>query len=54
MASFSPEPPVSGHVFRMRRKSGERWMAKWRDADGQHQKLLGARTSAEGAHPREI
>lgn len=25
----------------MRRKSGERWMAKWRDATGQHQRVLG-------------
>jgi integrase len=33
--------PVSGHVFRKRRKSGDRWMAKWRDAAGQHQRVLG-------------
>ncbi len=33
--------PVSGHIFRKRRKSGERWMAKWRDAGGQHQRVLG-------------
>jgi integrase len=34
-------PSVSGHVFRIERKSGERWMAKWRDARGQHQRVLG-------------
>ena len=51
MASFSPEPPVSGHVFRMRRKSGERWMAKWRDADGQHQKVLGRAYVGRGRPP---
>jgi integrase len=32
---------VSGHVFRKQRKSGDRWMAKWRDAGGQHQRVLG-------------
>src|SRR4051794_4672145 len=35
------EVPVSGHVFRKQRRSGERWMAKWRDGEGQHQKVLG-------------
>jgi integrase len=35
------ETPISGHVFRMPRKSGDRWMAKWRDAEGQHQVVLG-------------
>jgi integrase len=33
--------PVSGHIFRKHRKSGDRWMAKWRDAGGQHQRVLG-------------
>jgi hypothetical protein len=35
------EAPVSGHIFRKARKSGDRWMAKWRDAEGQHQIVLG-------------
>ncbi len=35
------EVPISGHVFRRKRKSGDRWMAKWRDAEGQHQVVLG-------------
>ncbi len=35
------ETPISGHVFRKARKSGDRWMAKWRDAEGQHQRVLG-------------
>lgn len=33
--------PVSGHLIRKRRKSGDRWMAKWRDAGGQHQRVIG-------------
>lgn len=32
--------PVSGHLFRKARASGDRWMAKWRDRDGQHQRVL--------------
>ena len=51
MASFSSEPPVSGHVFRMPRKSGERWMAKWRDTGGQHQKVLGRAFTGRGRPP---
>ncbi len=39
--SFLQPKPVSGHVFRKRRKSGDRWMAKWRDSGGQHQRVLG-------------
>ncbi len=35
------ETPISGHVFRRKRKTGDRWMAKWRDAEGQHQVVLG-------------
>jgi integrase len=34
-------PPVSGHIFIRERRSGARWMAKWRDAAGQHQRVLG-------------
>jgi integrase len=37
---FNP-PPVSGHLVRRQRTSGDRWMAKWRDAAGQHQRVLG-------------
>jgi len=35
------ETPISGHVFRRKRRTGDRWMAKWRDAEGQHQVVLG-------------
>src|SRR3954454_8236435 len=35
------EVPVSGYVFRKKRRSGDRWMGKWRDADRQHQRVLG-------------
>jgi hypothetical protein len=35
------EAPVSGHLFRKARRSGDRWMAKWRDVEGQHQVVLG-------------
>src|SRR5437870_2607169 len=43
--------PVSGHVFRMKRKSGDRWMAKWRDAAGQHQRVLGKAWTQRGRPP---
>jgi integrase len=33
--------PVSGHIFRKKRQSGDRWMVKWRDAAGQHQRVIG-------------
>lgn len=42
------EAPISGHVFRMKRKSGDRWMAKWRDAEGQHQAVLGKAWTKRG------
>ncbi len=42
------ETPISGHVFRMPRKSGDRWMAKWRDAEGQHQRVVGRVWSKRG------
>jgi integrase len=32
---------VSGHLFLRHRASGDRWMVKWRDAAGQHQRVLG-------------
>ncbi len=43
-----PLPPVSGHVFRVERKRGPQWYAKWRDADGQHQKRLGPAWTKRG------
>src|SRR3954470_6519499 len=54
MASPSPilgPTPVSGHIFRMKRKSGDRWMAKWRDAGGQHQRVLGRAWTSHGRPP---
>jgi integrase len=42
------EAPISGHVFRRKRKSGDRWMAKWRDAEGQHQVVLGKAWTKRG------
>jgi integrase len=34
--------PVSGHLRRVARKSGDRWRVKWRDAAGvEHKKVLG-------------
>ncbi len=34
--------PVSGHLRRVRRQSGDRWRVKWRDAAGvEHKKVLG-------------
>jgi integrase len=44
---FRPAP-VSGHVYRKKRKSGDRWMAKWRDAEGQHQVVLGRAWTKRG------
>ncbi|MFN8159740.1 MAG: site-specific integrase [Solirubrobacterales bacterium] len=46
--SFLRPTPVSGHVFRKRRKSGDRWMAKWRDSAGQHQRVLGRSWTGRG------
>ena len=42
------EAPISGHVFRRKRTSGDRWMAKWRDAEGQHQVVLGKAWTKRG------
>jgi integrase len=42
------EAPISGHIFRKKRKSGDRWMAKWRDAEGQHQIVLGKAWTKRG------
>lgn len=41
VAQLRPKP-VSGHLLRVKRKSGERWHAHWRDAAGdQHERVLG-------------
>jgi integrase len=45
------EPQINGHVFRKARKSGDRWMAKWRDAEGQHQVVLGRAWTKRGRPP---
>jgi integrase len=50
LASLGPAP-VSGHIFRKERKSGDRWMAKWRDAAGQHQRVLGRAWTQRGRPP---
>ena len=39
--SIAKPASVSGHVFLRERASGQRWMVKWRDAAGQHQRVLG-------------
>ena len=43
--------PVSGHVFVKQRHSGARWMAKWRDGVGQHQRVLGREWKGRGRPP---
>jgi integrase len=43
--------PVSGHVYRQERRSGARWVAKWRDADGQHKRVLARVWSGKGRPP---
>jgi len=45
------EAPVSGHIFRKKRQSGDRWMAKWRDAAGQHQRVMGKAWMGRGRPP---
>ena len=43
----------TGHVYIAERQSGRVWYAKWRDADGQHQKRLGpAWVKPHGRTPR--
>ena len=45
--------PVSGHLRRVKRQSGDRWRVKWRDAAGvEHKRVLGRVWSATG-RPRE-
>jgi len=44
--------PVSGHLLRARRASGDRWVAHWRDATGtQHKRVLAKVWSAGGRPP---
>ncbi len=43
--------PVSGRVYEVARKKGAQFYAKWRDADGQHQRRLGPRWTGRGAPP---
>ena len=45
------EAPVSGHIFRRKRESGDRWMAKWRVAAGQHQRVIGKAWIGRGRPP---
>jgi hypothetical protein len=33
--------PVSGHVYRQERRSGDRWVIKWRDEAGQTSAFTG-------------
>jgi integrase len=49
--SALPLAPVSGHVFRVERRRGPQWYAKWRDVDGHHQKRLGAAWTRRGRPP---
>ena len=45
--------PVSGHLTRVKRESGDRWRVKWRDAAGvEHKKVLGRVWTGKGP-PRE-
>jgi integrase len=43
--------PVSGHIYRQERRSGERWVAKWRDANGQHKRVLARAWGGKGRPP---
>jgi integrase len=42
---------VSGHVFKREGKLRAVWVAKWRDAAGQHKKVLGRHWSGKGEPP---
>lgn len=45
--------PVSGHLTRVRRESGDRWRVKWRDAAGvEHKKVLGRVWTDKGPRAR--
>lgn len=39
--SVSQPASIRGHVFLRHRASGDRWTVKWRDAGGQHRRVLG-------------
>jgi len=44
--------PVSGHLQRVKRQSGDRWRAKWRDAANvEHLKVLGRVLIRRGRAP---
>ncbi len=52
LADLQPRP-VSGHLRRVKRQSGDRWLVKWRDAAGvEHKKVL-ARVWTSAGRPRE-
>lgn len=53
MATTTPVRPtqVSGHVFKRDGKLRPVWIAKWRDAAGQHKKVLGRHWSGKGEPP---
>ena len=45
--------PVSGHLLRVARQSGDRWVGHWRDASGhQHKRVLGRVWSGRGRPER--
>jgi len=52
--SSHSQPARMRHIFRRKRKLGDRWMAKWRDAEGQHQAVLGRAWTRRGSPPRAI
>lgn len=43
--------PVSGRVYEVARGKGPQFYAKWRDADGQHQRRLGPKWTGRDAPP---
>jgi integrase len=52
LADLRPKP-VSGHLQRVKRQSGDRWRAKWRDAAGvEHLRVLGRVWTGKG-RPRD-
>jgi integrase len=50
MSSPTPQP-VSGHIYVKERVSGKRWYVRWRDANGEHRKLLGRTWEGHGTPP---
>lgn len=53
MPAENPDPrtAVSGHVWLYRGKRRDTWCAKWRDANGQHEKRLGPDWTGKGPPP---